>query len=119
MLRSLTEIKGDEALDMVADLLDPATEIMSDKDVADAYKESMVKAISVAIKNHKKAVKKILALTEGEDPETYEPNVVIIPARLYQILTDPVLQDLFTLPNQRLEEATSGSVSESTEDAKK
>lgn len=120
MLRSLTEIKGDEALDMVADLLDPATEIMTDDDVKDAYyNESKVKAISVAIKNHKKAVKTILALVEGEDPNTYEPNVVIIPARIYQIITDPVLQDLFTLPNQNLEEATSGSVSESTEDAKK
>ncbi len=118
MLRSLTEIRGDEALDMVADLLEPATEIMSDKDVEIAYKTSMVKAISIAIKNHKKAVKTILALVEGEDPNTYEPSVAIIPARIYQILTDPVLQDLFTLPNQKSEEATFGSVSENTEDVK-
>ena len=113
-MRSLTEIKGDKALDLVADLLEPVTEIFSDEEVSKAYNVSILNAIKVAIKNHKKAVKTIVALMNEEDPNTYEPNVVEIPAMLYQVVTDKEIQRLFTSQGQNLNENTSGSVTEST-----
>lgn len=115
-MRSLTEIKGDEALDLVADLLEPATEIFSDKEVAKAYNESAVKAISIAIKNHKESVKTIIALMNEEDPKTYQPSVADIPVTLYQIITDKELQNLFISQGQKASEGISGSVTGSSEE---
>lgn len=120
MIKNLADVKGDAALDLVADLIDPVTEIMSDPVVAAAYRGtekepgSKAKAIKVAIKTHKKAITTILALMDEEDPKTYEPSAMVIPVRLLQILNDPDMNSLFTLPDQSLEENTSGSVSENT-----
>lgn len=115
-MRSLTEIKGDDALDLFVDLLDPVTEIFSDKEVANIYNEKgTLEAIKVAIKNHKKAVKTIVALVNEEDPATYEPSVAVIPATLYQIVTDADLLSLFTSQGQKISKDTSGSVTENTE----
>lgn len=120
MIKNLADVKGDAALDLVADLIDPVTEIMSDPAVAAAYRGtekepgSKAKAIKVAIKTHKKAVTTILALMDEEDPKTYEPSAMVIPVRLLQILNDPDMNSLFTSADQSSEENTSGSVSENT-----
>lgn len=120
MIKNLADVKGDAALDLVADLIDPVTEIMSDPVVAAAYRGtekepgSKAKAIKVAIKTHKKAITTILALMDEEDPKTYEPSAMVIPVRLLQILNDPDMNSLFTLPDQSSEENTSGSASENT-----
>ena len=120
MIKNLADVKGDAALDLVADLIDPVTEIMSDPVVAAAYRGtekepgSKAKAIKVAIKTHKKAITTILALMDEEDPKTYEPSAMVIPVRLLQILNDPDMNSLFTLPDQSSEENTFGSVSENT-----
>lgn len=120
MIKNLADIKGDAALELVADLIDPVTEIMSDPVVAAAYRGtekepgSKAKAIKVAIKTHKKAITTILALMDEEDPKTYEPSAMVIPVRLLQILNDPDMNSLFTLPDQSSEENTSGSASENT-----
>jgi hypothetical protein len=122
MIKNLADVKGDAALDLVADLIDPVTEIMSDPVVAAAYRGtekepgSKAKAIKVAIKTHKKAITTILALMDEEDPKTYEPSAMVIPVRLLQILNDPDMNSLFTLPDQSSEENTSGSASENSKD---
>lgn len=123
MIKNLSDIKGDAALELVADLMDPVTEIMNDPEVKAAYRGTKgnpgtsAKAVKVAIKNHKKAVTTILALMDEEDPATYEPTAMVIPVRLMQIISDPDLKVLFTSPDQNSEEDTSGSVSENSEDA--
>lgn len=120
MIKNLADVKGEAALDLVADLIDPVTEIMSDPVVANAYRGtekepgSKAKAIKVAIKTHKKAITTILALMDEEDPKTYQPSAMVIPVRLLQILNDPDMNSLFILPDQSSEENTSGSVSENT-----
>ena len=122
MIKNLADIKGDAALDLVADLIDPVTEVMSDPVVAAAYRGtekepgSKAKAIKVAIKTHKKAITTILAIMDEEDPETYQPSAMVIPVRLMQILSDPDMNNLFTLPDQTSEENTSGSVSGNSKD---
>jgi hypothetical protein len=111
----LSDIKGEKALDVLADLLEPAAEIMGDKEVEAAYNSGQVlKAVKVAIKNHKKAVLNVLAITEGEDPETYQPNVFSLPAKLLEILNDPEIMGLFSWQGQT-EKTSSGSATENTE----
>lgn len=97
----LSDLKGEAALDALADLIEPASEIMTDKEVVALFKSGQrTKAISKAIKNHKKAVITILAITEGENPEEYKPSVLSLPAKLLEILNDKEMLDLFQLQGQ-------------------
>ena len=110
----LSDLKGEKALDALADLLEPITEIVSDKEVVQLFRcEKKVHAVSVAIKKHKKAVITILAITDGENPETYEPNILSLPAKALEILNDSNLMSLFQLQGQN-DKTSSGSAMEST-----
>ena len=93
----LSEIRGERALDVSADLLDPMAEIMGDKQISDILKngKAPIKAIKLSLKNHKKAVLDMMAILDGEDPETYAPSLLEIPKRLLDLLNDPEVQRLF------------------------
>lgn len=114
-MRKLSEINGEDALDVLADIVDPLTEILTDKDVAEEFRSGQrIKAISVALKNHKKAALTIMAILDGEDVEKYKPNLLALPRRIIDILNDPMIQELFSSESQT-EAASSGSPTESTE----
>ena len=112
----LSDYKGEEALDLIVELLDPITKIMSDKQIADAYqKVSKLEAIKIAIKNHKTEVIEILAILDGEDPKEYEVNIFTLPVKILEILNDPELIKLFGLQGQTGGAKSSGSVLENIE----
>lgn len=114
----LSEYKGEQALDMLADLIEPAAAIMADPEIARIGKSGQprIKIIKPAIKNHKPEVIEILAILDGADPKDYaeKVNLFTLPAKLLEILNDPDLMSLFTLQGQKTE-TSSGSATESTE----
>lgn len=115
-MKKLSEYRGEEALDVLADLIEPAAEIMRDKEVAAVFREkNAAGAISIALKKHKKAVLSIMARLEGENPDTYAPSVLALPMKLMDILNDPEFASLFTSQGQITEKTNSGSVSVTTE----
>lgn len=115
-MRRLSEYRGEEALDVLADLIEPAAEIMQDKQLATLFREkNMAAAAKVALKNHKKAVLSILARLEDEDPDTYAPSVFALPLKLLEILNDPELVNLFTSQGQNEAQTTSGSATANIE----
>lgn len=93
----LSEIKGERALDVLADLIDPVAEIIGDKEISAILKsgKAPAKAIKLALKNHKRAVLDMMAAIDGEDPATYEPSLFVLPKRLLDLLNDPEVQRLF------------------------
>lgn len=112
----LSDYKGEEALDIIVDLLEPLTKIMSDKEIANAYqKVSKLEAIKIAIKNHKKEVIEILAILDGANPAEYEVNVFTLPVKLLEILNDPEFIKLFGSQGQTGGAISSGSVLENIE----
>lgn len=112
----LSDYKGEEALDLIVEILEPITKIMSDKQIAEAYqKVSKLEAIKIAIKNHKTEVIEILAILDGEDPEEYEVNVFTLPVKILEILNDPELVKLFGSQGQTGGAKSSGSVLENIE----
>jgi hypothetical protein len=116
----LSDFKGEKAIDVLADLLEPAAEIMTDSVIVSTIRSGeKIKAVKLALKGHKQAVIKILAITEGVDPKQYEPNVFSLPAKLLEILNDPELIGLFRLQSQTEENNSSGSVTENTEGEEK
>lgn len=116
----LSEIRGEHALDVLADIMEPAIEIMQDKEfVALIRGNSGLKAAKIAIKNHKKAVLEMLAVLDGVPVDEYNPSILTIPARLLEILNDPEIVELFQSQDQPSDRgASSGPVSENTEDLK-
>lgn len=115
----LSEYKGEKALDILADIIEPAAIIMADKEIVNFAKSGkpVIKLIKPLIKNHKREVIEIMAILDGEDPKEYSDkvNFFTLPAKLLEILNDPDLMSLFTLQGQKTDETSSGSATESTE----
>lgn len=115
----LSEYKGEKALDVFADLIEPFAAIASDKEVMNHVRSGKptIKLIKPLLKNHKREVIEIMAILDGEDPANYSEkvNVFTLPKKLLEILNDPDLKSLFTLQGQKTDETSSGSATESIE----
>lgn len=112
----LSEIKGEAALDLLVELLEPATEVFGDKEFAELIrKKDRIGSVKVAIGKHKKAVLTMLALLNGENPETYEPSLLVLPKLLLEIVNDPDMIVLFQPQIRSMEKTSSGSATENTE----
>ena len=112
----LSEYQGEAALDILAELIEPAGEIMSDKEIGDVFKQNRFKAIGMAIKNHKKAMIQILATMDGVPVDEYKCNVFSLPVKILEILNDPEMIRLFQYQGQTGDAKSSGSASVNTED---
>lgn len=116
----ISEIKGEKAIDAIAELIEPITSIMSDEEVAShGRSENLIQALKVAFKKYPKDVLKVLAIFNGEDPDTYEPSLVQIPLQIMELAKDPDVKMLFTLQGQKMEEGSSGSATETTKETEK
>lgn len=91
----LSDIKGEEALDMLADILEPLTEIAQDKEFTGNLGRNTGKAIKHVLKEHKKAIITMLAVINREDVETYQPSLLTLPALLLDIFNDEEVIRLF------------------------
>lgn len=97
----ISDFKGEEGIILLADILDPATEIMSDEKVMKLAQgvanESVpqLSFVSVLLKNHAKSILKILALLNKKDVETYNPSIVELTKEILEMLDDEELMNLF------------------------
>ena len=112
----LSEFKDDAALDLIADIIEPATEILADPAIKEAFSRSKIPAIKVATKSHKNAIREIVARLDGKNPEEYHFTALSLPVKLLSLLNDPDLQQLFTSSGQTEGENACSSASESTEE---
>ena len=120
----LSDYRGEDALDILADITDPVMEIMSDKDIANDFRSNNIKgAIKGIIKQHKSSIIEILAVLDGEASDedairdyANKINILTIPARLAELLSDTELMKLFSFAEQTVGTTSSGSATESTEE---
>lgn len=111
----LSDLKGEAALDALADLIEPITEIVTDAEFVRLAKSNAPrpKLIKAAIKGHKKAIIEILAILDGVPPDEYEVNLVTLPKKLLEVFNDPDVASLFQSQGQ-VTKTSSGSVTENT-----
>lgn len=103
----LSELKGEAALDALADMIEPITEVASDVHFVKCIRDgNRIKAVELAIRNHKKAIIQILAASEGKKPEEYEVSILTLPKKLLEVFNDPEVMSLFPSQGQ---ETSSGS----------
>ena len=96
-MKKLSEYKDEEALDLLANLIEPAIKIVR----IDGFKEALengdkLKAIKLAIAGDKSAVMEMLAVLDGVPRAEYHCNIMTLPGRILEILNDEELMVFFT-----------------------
>ena len=113
----ISELKGEAALDALADMIEPIAEIASDVHFVKCVRDgNRIKAVELAIRNHKKAILQILAASEGKKQEEYEVSLLTLPKKLMEVFNDPEVMSLFPSQGQ---EISSGSATENIEENEK
>jgi hypothetical protein len=96
MAKKLLEYTNEEALERLADIIEPISEIASDKRFRVAFKGSRINAIKVLLKHHKSALIDILAIYEGIPREEFSANVVQIITMALRLFSDEEIMSVFT-----------------------
>lgn len=97
----LSEIKGEAALDVLADVMDPLTALLADpnvKKVVEGKKPKLIIAKSL-IKDHKKEIVEIFAILNQKTPEEYMESMSItsLITDTLDLLNDKELTDFLEL----------------------
>ena len=101
----LSDIKGEQAIEAMADLMEPLAMIFADEEIQKSVKNDEPKLMLVKkmLKGHKREVIQILAILDGEKPELYEVNLLTLPRKLLEVINDPEVQSLFSSQGQNKE----------------
>lgn len=119
----LSEIRGEDAIDVIADIIDPVTAIMADEEIQKMYRQSPRPAtLTIAqtiLKRQKKAILEILAYLNNEDPRTFKPSLIQLPIMLVGLINEvkenEELVSLFHSQPQMMASASFGAVTQTTE----
>lgn len=119
-MRKLSEVKGEEALDVLAEIIDEVVAIVQDVQISKAYKSfgiRNVKTIKLMITRRKKELLSIMAAIDGKPYDEFVEsfNLVTLPVMLVDTFNDPDVIALFQSQTQMESETESGSAMESTE----
>ena len=122
----LSEIKGVDAIDVIADIIDPITAIMADEEVKKLAemkpKPPTLLIAKTILKRQKKAILEILAYLHGENPKTYNPSLIELPIMLVNLINEiqsnEELMSLFHSQPQMSSSVSSGAVMENTEETR-
>lgn len=111
----LSDYKGEDALEVLGDLIEPAAAIFGDPEFRKEYSNgTKAKAAKFALKNHARHVLEIMAALERQDPDEYKPDLLALPTMLLDILNDPELVRLFQSQAQSTEKTSSGPATVNT-----
>lgn len=115
-MKKLSEYKNEEALDLLADIIEPVALIFADGEFAEKLQQSIILAVQHVIKFHKKSVLAILARLDGVPVEEYECTIFTLPMTLINILNDPDMLNFFASQGLKINAESFGSATENTED---
>lgn len=96
-MRKLSEIKGEEALDVMAEILTPIVDIVQDEEVRKGFDTNVAKCVAIALKKHKEAIIDIFVTINGKSKEETlsEIDLLSLPSYMIQVLNEPQVQALF------------------------
>ena len=94
-MRKLSEIKGEEALDVIAEILVPITAIANDDEVKEGSETNVATCISIMLKKYKAEVMHILAVVDGKKVEDLDFDILELTGSLVELLNEPAVQSLF------------------------
>ena len=121
----LSDIKGDRAIDVIANLIEPVARIAEDKEAAKLFRREKLSkgetamgallkrirtSVPLLLRNHKGDLVEIMAAIEGVDKAAYAASLTIpkLIADIFGLLNDSELLALFGLA-QTTEDPSSGA----------
>lgn len=114
-MRKLSEYKDKEAIELLANMLEPTAKIFGDKEISrQMVGGNKIKAIQLALKRYPDAVIELLAVLEGVPVNEYHCNIVSLPQVLLAVINDEDLSGFFTEQAKSDSESTFGSATENT-----
>ena len=104
-MKSISDFKNEEAIDLLADLVDPIHNIIQDQDIKIkiANKSTQKDAIKLVLKNHKESLLSIVALFEGVSREDLACTPISIVVDCMQILNDKDFLDFLSSLAENME----------------
>lgn len=116
----LTDYQNEDALELLADIIEPASTIFADAEVSKIFNSGMpkIKLVTYILKNHKEEVLDIMASIDGVPRSEYKCNLLTLPKQLIEILNDEELMPFFTSSASQ-ELTSSGNAMETTEEVGK
>ena len=109
------EMDFDAQCDALCMLIDPAEELTGDKELLVLIRDKKLwKAAGRVLAEHREAVRHILAAFDGCDPSAVRLNLLALPGKILEILSNPDLIQLFTLQLPGLGQIYSGGASAGT-----
>lgn len=116
-MAKLSSFENEAALELMANIIDPVSDIMTDKEFKEAVltEGKKTKAVQIALRNHKESIIDIMAALEETPRDEYKANIIQITKSLLEFLNDKELVGLFQLQGQTEDENASGPASENTE----
>lgn len=100
----LSEIKGERAIEVFADLLDPVSKILTDEEVVNAFRndEPKISIVQKMLKGHAKEIVEAMAIIDGVSVEEYEKKIdfFTLPSKLIEFFNDEAVTQLFTSQSQ-------------------
>lgn len=93
----LSKYENEEALDVLAELIEPATRLLSNPELVATVKggKSKLEIAKVAIQADKQAIIEILAICEGVPVEEYRCTPITIVKNVIELLSDKELVAFF------------------------
>lgn len=110
----LSEMTNEQAMNAVADLIDPVCEICSKELLTMLSQKDMKGAAKKLLKEHQQAVITILAVLDGVEPAEYKFNPFQLIMKLIAVFNDPEVVQLFTSQLQSVGKVSSGAASADT-----
>lgn len=115
----LSDYKNEDAIELLADLIEPTAKIMSSKKLAELVrggKYKQVEVVKLMLKESPKECLEVLARVEGVPIEKYQCDIFKLTKGLLDLLSDPQIVSFFSQQSQMTSSENFGSVTESTEE---
>ena len=124
-MKKLSEFKDDEAMDVLAEILEPAYNLIKDNDFKVAMRgdkekgilPNRLEAVKVAITKHRKDVVKMMAVLNETPVEKFHYTLLTLPTMMLEMLNDKELIHFFSYKSETDLETPSGSAMENTEES--
>lgn len=115
-MKKLSDYKGEEAIDLWADLMEPMANILADKEVAQIMqsKKPPILIVHKILKTHKKEALEMLIRID-DTPINGLNAVTRLLSLLGEIMEDETAKSFFGMQGQKTVEKSSGSDMENTE----
>lgn len=120
-MRRLQDIKGEEALDVLADILEYVVMLTQNdkvREIVEGKGFRHVDSIKTLIKEGKNEIIHIMAVIDGKSYDEFLESfdLLTLPVMLYQTFNDEALQAVFLSQAQATEETSSGLATENIEE---